>query len=307
LLRVYEELGDQSRRDILVALQGGPKNVGDLVAATGLKQPNVSNHLRRLRERGIVEANKVGREVFYRLASPSFESVLVQARETPSVASTLDYEAMAKEYAKSAIGGDEAACTELVDRALTAQASLIDIYQELLTPGMALVGTWYKVQAIDEAEEHMASAITERMLGRTMQLSPPIGRSGRIAVLGCAPNAHHVIGLRMIGDFLRLSGWKTLFLGANVPQTSFLAAVRQHQPELVLISCASEESASSTLDLLRALRGAKGKRRHFTVGVGGLAVRESPDRFLRAGADFTANDLRSFAQEFLPRFEGKHE
>ena len=43
--------------------------VGDIVVATGLRQPNVSNHLSRMRASGVVKSSKVGREVF-RAQSP---------------------------------------------------------------------------------------------------------------------------------------------------------------------------------------------------------------------------------------------
>lgn len=58
-------LSDASRQAILQALRGGECRVVDLVAESGLSQPNVSKHLRCLRGCGLVESDKRGREVFY--------------------------------------------------------------------------------------------------------------------------------------------------------------------------------------------------------------------------------------------------
>jgi len=68
LFIVFEE---RSRRlEILHALATGPIEVGRLADAIGASQPNVSQHLAVLRSSGIVEAQRDGREVRYRLSDP---------------------------------------------------------------------------------------------------------------------------------------------------------------------------------------------------------------------------------------------
>lgn len=61
-------LSDPSRQRILDAIGDEPRRVVDIVAATGLSQPNVSKHLRCLRGCGLVTSEKRGREMHYRLA-----------------------------------------------------------------------------------------------------------------------------------------------------------------------------------------------------------------------------------------------
>jgi DNA-binding transcriptional ArsR family regulator len=61
-------LASPRRLAILHALAGGPLEVGRLAEAIGASQPNVSQHLAVLRGAGIVEAEREGREVRYRLA-----------------------------------------------------------------------------------------------------------------------------------------------------------------------------------------------------------------------------------------------
>lgn len=60
-------LSDASRQRILDTLRDGEQRVADIVALTGLSQPNASKHLRCLRGCGLVESEKRGREVFYAL------------------------------------------------------------------------------------------------------------------------------------------------------------------------------------------------------------------------------------------------
>jgi DNA-binding transcriptional ArsR family regulator len=55
------------RRQILDILAAGERPVNDLVSRLGLAQPQVSKHLRVLREVGLVEVRHEGRQRIYRL------------------------------------------------------------------------------------------------------------------------------------------------------------------------------------------------------------------------------------------------
>jgi DNA-binding transcriptional ArsR family regulator len=63
----FNAVAEPRRRQILDALAGGERPVNDLVAEIGLAQPQVSKHLRVLREVGLVAVRDEGRQRLYRL------------------------------------------------------------------------------------------------------------------------------------------------------------------------------------------------------------------------------------------------
>jgi len=63
----FNAVAEPRRREILDALAGGERAVNDLVAELGLAQPQVSKHLRVLREVGAVQVRDAGRQRLYRL------------------------------------------------------------------------------------------------------------------------------------------------------------------------------------------------------------------------------------------------
>lgn len=79
--KLFRGFADPSRLAILQALREGPRTVGEIVAATGLSQPNVSNHLACLRDCGLVAATPRGRFVFYALSDPRVAQLLQLADE----------------------------------------------------------------------------------------------------------------------------------------------------------------------------------------------------------------------------------
>ena len=62
----FNAIAEPRRRDILGYLAPRERAVGDIVVALGLAQPSVSKHLRVLRDVGLVDVRRDGRQVFYR-------------------------------------------------------------------------------------------------------------------------------------------------------------------------------------------------------------------------------------------------
>lgn len=60
-------IGSAPRYRIVEALFSGPKTVGELAEKTKQSQPLVSQHLRVLKETGLVQDERRGQEVFYTL------------------------------------------------------------------------------------------------------------------------------------------------------------------------------------------------------------------------------------------------
>ena len=62
----FNAIAEPRRRDILSYLAMRERPVGDIVLALGIAQPSVSKHLRVLRDVGLVDVRRNGRQIFYR-------------------------------------------------------------------------------------------------------------------------------------------------------------------------------------------------------------------------------------------------
>ena len=72
---MFNAVAEPRRRQILDALAGGERPVNDLVEQLGLAQPQVSKHLRVLREVGAVDVRERGRQRLYRLNGPALKPI----------------------------------------------------------------------------------------------------------------------------------------------------------------------------------------------------------------------------------------
>ncbi len=71
----FNAVAEPRRRAILDVLAGGERPVNDLVAELGLAQPQVSKHLRVLREVGAVDVRDEGRRRLYRVNGEALKPI----------------------------------------------------------------------------------------------------------------------------------------------------------------------------------------------------------------------------------------
>ena len=67
---IYKALAHPIRVQIVELLANGEKSVSEIVARVGAKESNTSRHLAVLKAAGVVNARKVGMNVYYELRLP---------------------------------------------------------------------------------------------------------------------------------------------------------------------------------------------------------------------------------------------
>lgn len=76
---LFKVLGSESRLALVWLLSSEPLAVGALAEKAGLSQPLVSQHLRTLRQAGLVTSEREGKEVRYALADQHVAHVVLDA------------------------------------------------------------------------------------------------------------------------------------------------------------------------------------------------------------------------------------
>ncbi|GAB3261463.1 ArsR/SmtB family transcription factor [Kineosporia babensis] len=77
--QLFKILGHESRLWLLRLISAQPSTVGELAERTAMSQPLVSQHLRTLRQGGLVTAVRSGKEVTYEIADTHVTHVVADA------------------------------------------------------------------------------------------------------------------------------------------------------------------------------------------------------------------------------------
>lgn len=78
---LLKAVGEPSRFKVLRYLADAPRNVSEIVRATGLRQSLVSHHLKVLRDHGLLEAIRDGPFVCYSVCCPEIRTIFILASE----------------------------------------------------------------------------------------------------------------------------------------------------------------------------------------------------------------------------------
>ncbi len=198
-----------------------------------------------------------------------------------------DFGGLSGPFLLALLGGDEAAAEGLVSRSRSLGADTALVVRDLVMPALCEIGRMWTRGEASIAEEHLATALVSRVLGRSSgSAAVPAGGSRRI-VLACLAGEFHDLGIRFLADVARECGWDAESLGANVPREALVRFVEQRPPAALALSISL---AGHVPEAAQAIAEVRTVAPRITVLVGGLAFREDPERFALTGADVGIGD-----------------
>lgn len=145
------------------------------------------------------------------------------------------------------IHGDEAGAWAVIDNAMGSALTPEEIYTTVLAPAMASIGERWARDELEIEQEHLASSITMRLIGR---LGPRFSRRGRkrgTVVIGAPAGDDHGIPTLMMGDLLRSRGFDVIDLGANTPAKAFARAAAAADHLVAVGVCATRPSNDAAI------------------------------------------------------------
>ena len=138
--------------------------------------------------------------------------------------------------------GDELGARQLVDRLAEGGIPPLDLCENLIAPTMHKIGEDWAAGAISVAEEHRASAITERLLARAS--THPRGRPRGVALVGTPPSEQHALPAAMAAVVLRADRWKVHHLDVQVPLEDLLAMAGSTEADMIVLSLVWSDALS---------------------------------------------------------------
>jgi methanogenic corrinoid protein MtbC1 len=153
--------------------------------------------------------------------------------------------ALRRAYTRALLAGDEVAAEEAVRDAMAAHFTEPEVYDQLITPAMWIVGARWEAGEISVADEHLATEITLRVLALQREARRTAARRAeRLALLGAPAGEQHVVALRMVGSLLAEAGYDVRMLGPDVPVDALAEAVARHDADLVCLTATMAETAA---------------------------------------------------------------
>lgn len=184
-------------------------------------------------------------------------------------------------------GGMEAALD-----AILAAARFETVAEQALMPTLVELGDAWQRGEIDVAGEHAASLAVLRRLSLAYEAAG--GGDGPFPILvGLGPGARHELGALAFATAARRAGLPVLYLGADLPSESWVAAATERKARAAVVAVPTRADVKGSVAAVRALRAA---RPELVVAVGGrgadAAARDGDALLLSGGVVGSVGQLR---------------
>lgn len=126
IARIGRAVASPRRLELLDLLSQGPRTVEALARGTGQTVANTSHHLQVLRRARLVDAEKAGLYVTYRLADPKVAGFLVRLQAI-AASRLAELDRLAREFLQDRGAMEPIGRDELVRRVRTGEVTLVDV------------------------------------------------------------------------------------------------------------------------------------------------------------------------------------
>ncbi|MGO8685521.1 MAG: B12-binding domain-containing protein [Thermoleophilia bacterium] len=176
------------------------------------------------------------------------------------------------QLAELIIAGNGEAARELSVRLLTGGETARAILDRGLLPGMEVVGARMKTGEMFIPEVLLSARTMQSCLNllKPHLASGDSGTTGTI-VIGTVEGDVHDIGKNLVAMLLEGAGFTVVNLGPGISPAQFVAAVKEHNPEIIGMSGLLTTTIPKMAETIRALKEA-GLREKVKVMVGGAPV-----------------------------------
>ncbi len=154
----------------------------------------------------------------------------------------------------SAFQRDDPATMRLVLEQATEACGLGDCLDDVLLPGMRVIGTLWQRGLCSIEKERLATECARAWL-QSHEVLVPAPDQGPPVVLACGPTDRHSLGLEALGILLRYEGQVCRLLGARVSTRTLAIAIRASHPSAVVIVSHLRANRNRAAESLRLAQG----------------------------------------------------
>lgn len=250
----------------------------------------IINHFEYIREGVKKEISAEKQPRLMELLDEAQEKVREAAKqpesETPSVCR---YENEIDEYLESLFAKDARKAVYSVQQWMEKGIPLNDIYVEILAECMRRIGELWHTAKISVDTEHYCTSITQMAMAQLYPVLFSKERKNKTLLCACPGTELHEMGARMVADLFENDGWDSIYLGAAVPESAMLSAIRENKPDLVALSVTMPQHLLACRSMVDAI---KREFPDLCVAVGGHAFASTHEIWSQWPVDLYTKDAK---------------
>lgn len=203
---------------------------------------------------------------------------------------------------------DEEAVKRVIYEIKLDDKRLIQLYEGVITKILVHTGNLWEQGIISVAKEHYISGILADIISgfkkdlAEMNDRLPSEKLPKKVICLSLSSEPHTLGIRMIRDYFEILGYRTFYLGANIPTDALKDMIIKNQVNIIALSATMDYHLDSLKNLIYILQNDSDIKVHLKdsleIVVGGQAIRDKSHGSI-LGADLYATDFNSLKEGLI--------
>lgn len=212
----------------------------------------------------------------------------------------LQHDSVALHYIQAVISGNVWLGMQIVLDAIEEGLSIRDLFVRVLIPAQSEMGRLWHLNEVSVAEEHLVTSTTQRLMAVLADRAPRKSDRGHTVVAASVAGNSHDMGIRTIAYLMEFEGWRTIFLGSDMPRAELPAAVEFYEADVVMLSVALSTQLRTLKRTVSDIRERCGPQ--VKIMLGGNGLNGVPDLWKLIGGDAyskSINEALTIAEELV--------
>lgn len=252
---------------------------GDLAKKLEVRQTTISNYENDLRFPNADLLNKMAITLNVSLD----DLIMTDSKETLK---PLDYEKISNDFIGKILDHKEKEARKMIIALAKQGYDILSIFDKVLKNSLYEVGNLWSTGEISIPMEHHITNLVEELINNISTYNTVQSSNGLSVLLITPGNEPHTVGLKIINEYFRRYGWKTILLQGSVPWKSLVTMIKEQSIDLLCISVTIFENINQTEALIDFVR----KSTNAKIMVGGQIFNNNSDAINSLSYDYYYND-----------------
>jgi methanogenic corrinoid protein MtbC1 len=196
---------------------------------------------------------------------------------------SVKHDKIALQYLQLVLEGNVSDAIAKVTQAAQNGVDAPGVYKDVFTPAQREIGRLWHLGDVTVAEEHLVTVATQRSMAILANSAPGMASNGKTVITAAVAGNVHDIGLRAVADLYQLAGWRSIFLGSDVPVRELPAMLTFFDADLLLLGATLSTQIQKVAETIQVIRDRC--ERDVKIIVGGAAFDEAPQLWRRMNSD----------------------
>ncbi|WP_051188581.1 B12-binding domain-containing protein [Proteocatella sphenisci] len=132
--------------------------------------------------------------------------------------------------------------------------NILHIFTDIITPAMYKIGELWENGKISVADEHASTEMISRIVDWLAVQEIKGENKDQCAISMSISSEQHTLGIKMVASYLDIIGYRSIYMGNNLPANELIAIIKKEKPKILALSVTLKSHQDSLVNIIKLIR-----------------------------------------------------